>query len=79
MGYDVMYDPMDTIRWMLDEARDAVLADTYPGEKGRPKAKPKARREAERVRYETLCEVIWNVAGRPEPLETVAEREFAVR
>jgi hypothetical protein len=79
MGYDVMYDPMDTMRWMLDEARDAVLAESYVDEKGKTKAKPKARRDADRIRYETLCEVIWNVAGRPEPLETVAEREFALR
>ena len=76
MGYEVRYDPIDTIRWMLDEARDAVLTDTYVDEKGKSKPKSKARREAERIRYQTLCEVVWNVTGRPEPLETVTEREL---
>jgi hypothetical protein len=78
VGYAVQYDPIDTIRWMLNEARDAVLADTYVDDKGKAKAKTKARREAERIRYQTLCEVVWNVTGRTEPLETVTERELVL-
>ncbi|MEW6583375.1 MAG: hypothetical protein AB1416_11515 [Actinomycetota bacterium] len=71
MGYTAQYDALDTLRWMVNDARDAVLADTYVDGKGKAKAKSKARREAERIRYETLCEVMWNVAGRPESLEAV--------
>lgn len=74
MGYEVQYDPIDTIHWMLSEARDALNADTYVDDKGKSKPKTKARREAERVRYETLCEVLWNVTGRQEPLEVIAEK-----
>lgn len=72
-----VYDPIDTVQWMLDGVRDAVLADTTVTAVGRAKKKTKAEREADRVRYETLCEVIWNVSGRPEPLDRLAERLLA--
>lgn len=69
----VEYDPYDTVHWMLREARTEVLADTAVGPSGQVRRKAKARRELERVRYETLCEVIWNVTGRPAPLGDLAE------
>ena len=72
-----MYDPIDTVQWMLDGVRAAVLTETTVADSGRPKKKTKAQREADRLRYETLCEVIWNVQGRPEPLEELAERLLA--
>ena len=77
MTHPPAYDPLETIRWMLEEARReldsevAVLAD------GRTKKKTKARRNDDRVRFDTLCEVIWNVTGRPEPLEAIAEKALA--
>lgn len=69
-----MYDPINTVQWMLDGVRGAVLSETTITETGRPKKKTKAQREADRLRYETLCEVIWNVTGRPEPLAELTER-----
>ena len=68
------YDPLDTIRWMLDEARRELAADSLARPDGRPKKKTKAQRHDDLVRFETLCEVIWNVTGRTEPLEAIAER-----
>ena len=72
-----VYDPLDTLNWMLDGVRTAVATDTTPTESGKPKKKTKAQRDADRVRYETLCEVIWNVTGRQEPLDEFAERLLA--
>lgn len=72
-----LYDPMDTVRWMLDGVRDEVRTDTTIGPNGRPRKKTKAQREADRVRYETLCEVLWNVGGREEPLDAFADRLLA--
>ena len=72
-----VYDPLDTLHWMLDGVRTAVVTETTVGASGTPKKKTKAQREADRVRYETLCEVIWNVTGRPEPLDAFAERLLA--
>ena len=72
-----MYDPINTVHWMLDGVRTAVLTDATVTATGTPKKKTKAQREADRLRYETLCEVIWNVNGRPEPLEDMTERLLA--
>lgn len=69
-----MYDPLDTVRWMLAGVRAEVLAEVIPLENGRTRKKTKARREADRLRYETLCEVLWNVSGRPEPFDEFAGR-----
>ncbi len=71
------YDPLDTVRWMLDEARRELLLDTYITDEGKAKKKTKAMRNDDRVRFDLLCTVIWNVSGRAEPLETVAERTLA--
>jgi hypothetical protein len=68
------YDPLDTIWWMLDEARAELHSDTFVTDEGKPKKKTKAQRNDDKVRFDTLCMVIWNVTGRAEPLEAVAER-----
>ena len=68
------YDPLDTVRWMLDEARRELLLDTYITDEGKARKKTKAMRNDDRVRFDTLCTVLWNVSGRAEPLESVAER-----
>jgi hypothetical protein len=72
-----MYDPIETVHWMLHGVRDQVLTESVVAESGRPKKKTKAQREADRLRYETLCEVLWNVQGRPEPLDELAQRLLA--
>lgn len=64
-----LYDPLDTLEWMLGETRRTLMDDSFVDEKGKERKKTKAFREAERIRYETLCEVLWNVQGRPVPLE----------
>ncbi len=77
MTHPPAYDPLDTIRWMLEEARReldtevAVLAD------GRTRRKTKAQRSDDRARFDTLCTVIWNVTGRAEPLDAITERALA--
>ena len=68
------YDPLETVRWMLDEARRELLLDTYITDEGKARKKTKAMRNDDRVRFDTLCTVLWNVSGRSEPLETLAER-----
>jgi hypothetical protein len=74
---DPAYDPLDTIRWMLDEARHELTAESAVGEDGRTRKKSKARRHDDQVRFDTLCEVLWNVSGRREPLERIAEQALA--
>ena len=68
------YDPLDTIQWMLDEARRELQSDTFISDEGKTKKKTKAQRNDDQVRFDTLCMVIWNVTGRSEPLAVVAER-----
>ena len=68
------YDPIDTVQWMLDGVRAEVLTETAVTDGGKAKKKTKAQREADRLRYETLCEVLWNVTGREEPLDALTER-----
>jgi hypothetical protein len=70
------YDPLDTVRWMLEEARAELTSATYVTDDGRTRKKTKAQRNDDRVRFDTLCAVLWNVTGRPEPLEAIAEREL---
>jgi hypothetical protein len=78
MSHAPAYDPLDTISWMLEEARRELTTATLGGPDGRPKKKTKAQRHDDLVRFETLCEVIWNVTGRAEPLEAIAERALVV-
>jgi hypothetical protein len=78
MSHAPAYDPLDTISWMLEEARRELTAATLGGPDGRLKKKTKAQRHDDLVRFETLCEVIWNVTGRAEPLEAIAERALVV-
>jgi hypothetical protein len=76
MTHEPAYDPLETVRWMLDEARRELAAETAVTPDGRLKRKTKAQRHDEQVRFETLCAVIWNVTGRAQPLEAIAEREL---
>jgi hypothetical protein len=76
MTHSPAYDALDTVRWMLDEARRELASETTAGPNGRPKKKSKAQRHDDQVRFETLCAVIWNVTGRIEPLEAIAEQEL---
>ncbi|WP_217921625.1 hypothetical protein [Miltoncostaea oceani] len=76
MTHPPAYDPLDTVRWMLEEARAELTSATYVTDDGRTRKKTKAQRNDDRVRFDTLCAVLWNVTGRPEPLEAIAEREL---
>lgn len=68
------YDPLDTLEWMLSETRRGLHEESFVDDKGRERKKSRALREAERIRFETLCEVLWNVQGRPGPLEEITEQ-----
>lgn len=76
MTHPPAYDPLDTVRWMLEEARAELASETYVTDDGRARKKTKAQRNDDSVRFETLCAVLWNVTGRPEPLSAIAEREL---
>jgi hypothetical protein len=76
MTHPPAYDALDTVRWMLDEARRELSAETAVAADGRIRKKTKAQRHDDQVRFETLCAVIWNVTGRPEPLAAIAEQEL---
>lgn len=71
------YDALDTVRWMLEEARRELDAEVAVLGDGRTKKKTKAQRNDDRVRFDTLCTVIWNVTGRVEPLEVITEKALA--
>ncbi len=77
MTHPPAYDALDTIRWMLEEARRELAAEVAVLDDGRTKKKTKAQRHDDQVRFDTLCEVIWNVTGRPESLEAVAQKALA--
>jgi hypothetical protein len=77
MTHPPAYDPLDTINWMLEEARREVYAETVLLDDGRTKKKTKAQRNDDRVRFDTLCAVMWNITGRPEPLDAVTEKALA--
>lgn len=71
------YDPLDTIRWMLREARRELDSEVMVLPDGRTKKKTKAQRNDDRVHFDTLCTVIWNVTGRQEPLDVITEKALA--
>ena len=73
----MQYDPMDTVRWMLDDVKTEMASETTLGPSGRPKKKTKAQTAAEQIRAETLCELLWNVEGRPGDLDEYAEQRLA--
>lgn len=77
MTHPPAYDALDTIRWMLEEARRELDSEVTVQEDGRARKKTKAHRHDDRVRFDTLCEAIWNVTGRQETLETFTERALA--
>jgi hypothetical protein len=67
-----VYDPMETLHWMLDDARAALAEDRMPDPAragARPRVKTKARKAEEAQRVAVLEEALWNIAGRPVPLE----------
>jgi hypothetical protein len=72
-----VYDPFDTLQWMVAQAGAELGEATYVDETGKSRKKTKERRAAEVTRYETLCEVLWNVSGRTMPLEEVIALEMA--
>jgi hypothetical protein len=72
-----MYDPRETLQWMIDEAAAEVRTETAPDAGGRHRRKARARREAELARLSTLCEVAWNMDGRPVPFEEMVARVTA--
>ena len=74
MTHQVAYDPLETVHWMLVEQARELDADTMVGPAGKAKKKTKAQRNDDRVRFDTLCAVVWNITGRPEPLETITEK-----
>ncbi len=77
MSHTPAYDALETVAWMLDEARAELARETYATDEGRTRRTTRARRAEDFVRFETLCAVIWSVNGRAEPLEQVAERALA--
>jgi hypothetical protein len=54
-----------------------MASETILGPNGRPKKKTKAQTAAEQIRAETLCELLWNVEGRPGDLGAYAEQRLA--
>ena len=54
MTHPPAYDPLDTVRWMLDEARRELSAETAVAADGRIRKKTKAQRHDDQVRFETL-------------------------
>jgi hypothetical protein len=72
MTHHVAYDPLETIHWMLAEQAREVDAETTVGPTGKAKKKTKAQREADAVRFATLCEIVSNVSGRALSVEEVA-------
>jgi len=68
------YDPIDTLHWMLAGVRDCMRCETVPGANGKPKKKTKAQATEDRIRFETICEALWNVEGRPGELEAFIDR-----
>lgn len=77
MTHPPAYDALETVTWMLEEARRDLDAEVAVLDDGRTKKKTKAQRHDDQVRFDTLCSVIWNVTGRVEPLESIAERALA--
>ena len=58
MTHPPAYDPLDTVRWMLEEARAELTSATYVTDDGRTRRKTKAQRDDDRVRFDTLCAVL---------------------
>jgi hypothetical protein len=68
------YDALDTVRWMISETAAERARETTTDAAGRSKKKSKAQRERDDLRFDTLCEVLWNVTGRTATLEDVKAR-----
>ncbi len=72
------YDPIDTINWMLAGVRDCVHSDTVLGANGKPKKKTKAQATEDMIRFSTLCELLWNLEGRPGDLGDYTQQHLTV-
>ena len=57
MTHPPAYDPLDTVRWMLEEARRELDAEIAVLADGRTKKKSKARRNDDRVRFDGRASV----------------------
>lgn len=71
------YDPMDTARWMLAGLKSSLGEEKTLRPDGTAKKKTKTQRSEELLRFETLCELVWNVEGRPGELAGYTERMLA--
>jgi hypothetical protein len=75
-----VYDPIETLQWMLDESRAALAEDTAPAaDGGRPRKKTKAQKADEALRVDVLTEALWNISGRPASLPEFAAQWTAER
>ena len=71
------YDAVDTAHWMLEGLKVAIESPTVEGPDGRRKKKTKAQMLEEQVRVTTLCELLWNIEGRPDDFTRFAEQRLA--
>jgi len=75
-----VYDPIQTLHWMLDEACAALAEDSVAATDGtRARKKTKAQKAEEATRVDVLTEALWNIAGRPSPLPEFAAQAAARR
>jgi hypothetical protein len=74
-----VYDPIDTLQWMLDEARAALAEDSLAADGVRARKKTKAQKAEEAVRVDVLTEALWNIAGRPCELPEFSARNGSQR
>jgi hypothetical protein len=76
---NAVYDGVETPGWMLSVAGSA-LANDHVIDPSKPNAKPrrktKAVKAAEQGRFELLCEVLWNLVGRPMTLEAFCDEAY---
>ena len=68
------YDPMETLEWMIAQARADLARELTVDAAGRRRRKSRAQLQRERERLEVLREAVWNAEGRREPLEAVVGR-----
>ena len=69
--------PLGKVRWVIGEVRTALATETHVTGGGTVSTKDAARRNDDRVPFDTLRTVLWNVAGRHESPGTIAGREMA--
>jgi hypothetical protein len=77
IALDVAHDPVDTVRWMLEESVREVGRNTVTDGSGRTRPKSKVRRAQDEARVDLLCEVLWNISGRRRPLDELRTEALA--